>query len=321
MQQRTLGGGGLRVSALGLGCMGMSWLYGTPNDNEAIATIHRAIDLGVTFFDTAEVYGPFENERLLGRAIGDRRDGLVIATKFGFRITADGAVDGTDSRPEHVREVCDASLARLGIDAIDLFYQHRVDRAVPIEDTVGAMADLVAAGKVRYLGLSEVSAETLRRAHTVHPISALQSEWSLWERTIETDVLPAARALGVGIVPFSPSAAGFSPARRSGRKTTPPTTTAIVSRGCKGIITTSTCALSPPCAPSPRGRARRRPRSRSPGSFTRGPTWCRSRAQSAAPSWKRTWAPPRSPSPAKTWMPSLPRHRWAPPRGHATASG
>ncbi|MFO1129161.1 MAG: aldo/keto reductase [Rhodospirillales bacterium] len=209
MQQRTLGGGGLRVSALGLGCMGMSWLYGTPNDNEAIATIHRAIDLGVTFFDTAEVYGPFENERLLGRAIGDRRDGLVIATKFGFRITADGAVDGTDSRPEHVREVCDASLARLGIDAIDLFYQHRVDRAVPIEDTVGAMADLVAAGKVRYLGLSEVSAETLRRAHTVHPISALQSEWSLWERTIETDVLPAARALGVGIVPFSPLGRGF----------------------------------------------------------------------------------------------------------------
>lgn len=209
MLMRRLGRNGPEVSALGLGCMGMSWLYGTPDDAEAIATIHRAIDLGVTFFDTAEVYGPYENERLLGRAIRGRRDGLVIATKFGFRIAADGSVAGTDSRPEHVRAVCDASLARLGIDVIDLLYQHRVDRAVPIEETVGAMADLVRAGKVRWLGLSEASADTLRRAAAVHPIAALQSEWSLWERTLETEIVPACRSLGIGIVPFSPLGRGF----------------------------------------------------------------------------------------------------------------
>lgn len=209
MRMRRLGRDGPIVSPLGLGCMGMSWLYGTPDDAEAIATIHRAIDRGVNFFDTAEVYGPYANERLLGRAIKGRRDGLVVATKFGFRIAADGRVVGTDSRPENVLAVCDAALARLGVEVIDLFYQHRVDRGVPIEATVGAMADLVRAGKVRWLGLSEASAATLRRAAAVHPIAALQSEWSLWERTLETDIVPTCRALGIGVVPFSPLGRGF----------------------------------------------------------------------------------------------------------------
>jgi aryl-alcohol dehydrogenase-like predicted oxidoreductase len=209
MEKRRLGRDGPWVSCLGLGCMGMSWLYGATDDTEAIATIHRAIDRGITFFDTAEVYGPYTNERLLGAALRGRRDGLIIATKFGFRINDDGSVAGTDSRPETVRARCEASLRRLGVDVIDLFYQHRVDRAVPIEDTVGAMADLVREGKVRWLGLSEASAGTLRRAAAVHSITALQSEWSLWERTLETEVVPAARALGVGLVPFSPLGRGF----------------------------------------------------------------------------------------------------------------
>lgn len=209
MQYRQLGRDGPMVSALGLGCMGMSWAYGAADETEAIATIHHAIDRGVTLFDTAEMYGPFTNERLLGRAIAGRRDGLLIATKFGFHFNKDNVATGTDSRPEHVREVCDASLARLGIDVIDLLYQHRVDRAVPIEDTVGAMADLVRAGKVRYLGLSEASAATIRRAHAVHPIAALQSEWSLWERDIEAVILPTLRELGIALVPFSPLGRGF----------------------------------------------------------------------------------------------------------------
>jgi Predicted oxidoreductases (related to aryl-alcohol dehydrogenases) len=209
MQQRHLGRTGPAVSALGLGCMGMSWAYGGADEADAIATIHHAIDRGVTFFDTAEIYGPFTNEQLLGRAIAGRRDGLVIATKFGFRYGADDAVTGTDSRPENVKRACDASLARLGLDVIDLFYQHRVDKAVPIEETVGAMAELVRAGKVRWLGLSEASAATIRRAHAVHPISALQSEWSLWERNIEAEILPTLRELGIGFVPFCPLGRGF----------------------------------------------------------------------------------------------------------------
>ena len=208
MQKRKLGSQGLEVSALGLGCMGMSWAYGPSEDGESIATIHRAIELGIDFFDTAEVYGPYENEKLLGRALAGKRGAVVIATKFGFKI-ADGKVAGTDSRPENVRAVCEASLKRLGIETIDLFYQHRVDKAVPIEETVGAMAALVAEGKVRYLGLSEASGATIRRAHAVHPISALQSEYSLWERDIEENTLPVCRELGIGLVPFSPLGRGF----------------------------------------------------------------------------------------------------------------
>jgi aryl-alcohol dehydrogenase-like predicted oxidoreductase len=207
---RSLGSQGLTVSALGLGCMSMSHGYGTADerdDRESVATIHRALELGVTFFDTAEVYGPYTNEELVGRALRGRRDKAVIATKFGFRI-GDG-VTGMDSRPAHIREVVDASLQRLGTDYIDLLYQHRLDPAVPIEDTVGAMADLVRAGKVRYLGLSEAGESTIRRAHAVHPITALQSEYSLWERNLEPRIIPLLRELGIGLVPFAPLGRGF----------------------------------------------------------------------------------------------------------------
>jgi aryl-alcohol dehydrogenase-like predicted oxidoreductase len=208
LTKRRLGRQGPEVSALGLGCMGMSQSYGVPDDPESIATIQRAIDLGVTFFDTAEVYGPYRNEELLGRALQGRRDQVVIATKFGFRIEA-GKVVGLDSRPEHVREVVDASLRRLGTDRIDLLYQHRVDRQVPIEEVVGAMAELVRQGKVRFLGLSEAGEHTIRRAHAVHPISALQSEYSLWERNLEARIIPLLRELGIGLVPFAPLGRGF----------------------------------------------------------------------------------------------------------------
>jgi aryl-alcohol dehydrogenase-like predicted oxidoreductase len=208
LRTRRLGSQGLEVSALGLGCMGMSQSYGEADERESIATLHRAVELGVTLFDTAEVYGPFTNEELLGRAFADRRDRVLLATKFGFRFDG-GQLIGTDSRPEHVREVVEASLRRLRTDHIDLLYQHRVDPAVPIEDVVGAMAELVRAGKVRFLGLSEAGEATLRRAHSVHPISALQSEYSLWERNLEERILPVLRELGIGLVPFSPLGRGF----------------------------------------------------------------------------------------------------------------
>ena len=205
---RSLGRQGLEVSALGLGCMGMSQSYGVPEDRESVATLHRAIELGVTFLDTAEAYGPFTNEELLGRAIKGRRDQVILATKFGFRLEG-GQLLGTDSRPEHIPEVTEASLRRLDTDRIDLLYQHRVDPGVPIEDVVGAMSDLVREGKVRFLGLSEAGEATIRRAHAVHPISALQSEYSLWERNLEGDIIPVVRDLGIGLVAFSPLGRGF----------------------------------------------------------------------------------------------------------------
>jgi aryl-alcohol dehydrogenase-like predicted oxidoreductase len=214
MKTRKLGTQGLVVSTLGLGCMGMAGtsgqaaMYGAVDIDEAIATIHRALEIGVNFLDTAEVYGPFLNEELIGRALKDKRDQAIIATKFGFKIR-DGKAMGTDSRPENVRAVAEASLKRLGTDHIDLLYQHRVDPAVPIEDTVGAMADLVREGKVRFLGLSEAGIGTIRRAHAVHPISALQSEWSLWERGVEADIWPVCQELGIGFVPYSPLGRGF----------------------------------------------------------------------------------------------------------------
>jgi aryl-alcohol dehydrogenase-like predicted oxidoreductase len=211
MEKRKLGTAGLDVSALGLGCMGMSQSYGTPeerDERESIATIHRAIELGVTLFDTAEVYGPYTNEEVLARALPGKRDGVIIATKFGFKIE-NGAIAGVDSRPAHIREAVEGSLRRLATDRIDLLYQHRVDPAVPIEDVVRTMADLVREGKVRFLGLSEAGEQTIRRAHAVHPISALQSEYSLWERNLEPRIIPLLRELGIGLVPFAPLGRGF----------------------------------------------------------------------------------------------------------------
>ncbi|PHV06981.1 aldo/keto reductase [Janthinobacterium sp. BJB412] len=213
MKTRTLGSTGLSVSAIGLGCMGMSFAYGGADEAESIRTLHRAVELGVTMFDTAEVYGPYANEELLARALRGLRGKVSIATKFGFRIGTQGRgmqrVTGVDSRPEQVRAAVEGSLARLGVESIDLLYQHRVDPAVPIEEVVGVMGELVREGKVLHLGLSEASADTLRRAHAVHPIAALQSEYSLWSREVEDEVLPACRELGVGFVPYSPLGRGF----------------------------------------------------------------------------------------------------------------
>jgi len=210
LTKRKLGSEGLEVSAIGLGCMGMSQNYGPADERESIATLHRAIDLGCTFLDTAEVYGPFGNEELLGRALKGRRNQIVIGTKFGFRIE-NGKQVGIErnSRPEHIREAVEGSLRRLGIDCIDLLYQHRIDPAVPIEEVAGAVGDLIKQGKARYFGLSEAGVANLRRAHAVCPVSALQSEYSLWERNLEADVLPVLRELGIGLVPFSPLGRGF----------------------------------------------------------------------------------------------------------------
>jgi aryl-alcohol dehydrogenase-like predicted oxidoreductase len=217
MERRTLGGQGLVVPALGLGCMGMSQSYGPGDDQESLATIHRALDEGVTFLDTADVYGPFTNERLVGRAIAGRRDQVVLATKFGNQRRADGSWVRVNGEPDYVRQACDASLGRLGVDHIDLYYQHRVDRSVPVEETWGALAELVLAGKVRYLGISEAAPATVRRAHAVHPVSAGQYEWSLFSRDLEEELVPTLRELGIGLVAYSPLGRGFL----SGRITSP----------------------------------------------------------------------------------------------------
>ncbi len=210
IEKRQLGNQGLEVSALGLGCMPMSQSYGPADEKESVATLHRALELGCNFFDTAEVYGPFSNESLLGRALQGRRDRVILATKFGFRIQ-DGKQMGveTDSRPEHIRAAVEGSLARLQTDYIDLLYQHRVDPKVPIEEVAGAVGELVRAGKVRFFGLSEAGVKNIRRAHAVHPVSAVQSEYSLWERNLEPEIIPVLRELGIGLVPFSPLGRGF----------------------------------------------------------------------------------------------------------------
>jgi aryl-alcohol dehydrogenase-like predicted oxidoreductase len=214
MEQRKLGD--LTVSAEGLGCMGMTWAYGASDENESMATLQRAIELGVTFLDTAEIYGPYTNEELVGRAIAGRRDEVTIATKFGFRIHSDNPMDrSVDGSPENVRRAIEGSLKRLGTDHVDLYYQHRVDPGTPIEETVGAMAELVTEGKVRHLGLSEASSDTIRRAHAVHPITAVQSEYSLWTRDPEAEVLPTLRELGIGFVAYSPLGRGFLSGRIS----------------------------------------------------------------------------------------------------------
>src|SRR5215218_4331420 len=209
MQERALGALGLKTSALGLGCMGMSEFYGPADEQESLATIHRALELGVTFLDTADMYGPFTNEKLVGKAIAGHRDEVVLATKFGNVRGEEGSFHGVRGDPDYVREACGASLSRLGVDHIDLYYQHRVDPETPIEETVGAMKELVEAGKVRYLGLSEAGPGTIRKAHAVHPISALQSEYSLFTRDVEDEVLPTVRELDIGFVPYSPLGRGF----------------------------------------------------------------------------------------------------------------
>jgi aryl-alcohol dehydrogenase-like predicted oxidoreductase len=217
MEQRTLGSQGLRVSAIGLGCMVMSQLYGPADEQESVATIHRALDLGVSFLDTADMYGPFTNERLVGRAIAGHRDEVVLATKFGNEHRPDGSWVGINGRPEYVRSACDASLERLGVEHVDLYYQHRVDRSVPVEETWGAMAELTEAGKVRFLGISEAAPTTIRRANVVHPVTALQSEYSLFTRDPEGELLTTVRELGIGFVAFAPLSRGFL----SGRLTSP----------------------------------------------------------------------------------------------------
>jgi aryl-alcohol dehydrogenase-like predicted oxidoreductase len=209
MEKKKLGSQGLEVSRLGLGCMGMSEFYGSNNDEESIKTIHHAVDLGITFFDTSDMYGPFKNEELLGKAFKGIRDKVVIASKFGILRTGDPNVRAINGRPEYVKSSCDASLKRLGVDYIDLYYQHRIDSNTPIEDTVGAMADLVKEGKVRFIGLSEAGSNTIKRAHKIHPLTALQTEYSLWSRDPEDEILPLVKELGIGFVAYSPLGRGF----------------------------------------------------------------------------------------------------------------
>ena len=309
--RRTIGRGeqALEVSALGLGCMGMSEFYGSADEDEALATIGRALDLGVTFLDTADMYGPFTNEKLVGRAIAGRRDEVQLATKFGNERSEDGTRLGVNGKPDYVRSACDASLQRLGVDHIDLYYQHRVDTSVPIEETVGAMGELVAAGKVRHLGLSEAAAGTIRKAHATHPITALQSEYSLVTRGLEDEILPLLRELGIGLVPYSPLGRGMLSGAidrvladpddsRGGRfprfQGEALETNRRLVAAFEGIAASKGCTWA-----SWRWR----------GCWRRATTWRRSLAPSGSATWRRTWARSRSTCPTTTWPRSSGRCR------------
>jgi aryl-alcohol dehydrogenase-like predicted oxidoreductase len=278
--ERPLGRSGLSVSAQGLGCMGMSEFYGARDEAESIATIHRALDLGVSFLDTADMYGSGANEELVGRALRDRRDRAVLATKFGNVRTPEGGFAGVNGRPEYVRSACEASLKRLGVDVIDLYYQHRVDPETPIEETVGAMVELVREGKARFLGLSEASPETLRRAHAVHPIAALQTEYSLWSRDPEDEILPTCRELGIGFVAYSPLGRGFLTGQFRTFENFAPDDYRRHSPRFQGENFARTWTWSARSRRSPPRKAARPPSSRWPGCWRRARTSCRSRAPS-----------------------------------------
>jgi aryl-alcohol dehydrogenase-like predicted oxidoreductase len=315
MEHRTLGNEGLEVSAEGLGCMGMSEFYGEGDEAESTATIHLALDMGVTLLDTADIYGPFTNEVLVGQAIAERRDEVVLATKFGIvRDPENPRGRGVNGRPEYVHASCDASLRRLSTDHIDLYYQHRVDPDVPIEETVGAMAELVDAGKVRFLGLSEAGAETIRRAHAVHPISALQTEYSLWTRDIEEEILPTIRELGIGLVAYSPLGRGFltgaitQPEELSEddfRRHNPRFQGENFKRNLALVARVQELAREHNCTPAQLALAWVLNQSRSP-------------ARSDASTWRRTSRRPRSPSAPRTSRGSTRRRRLAPPSAIAT---
>ena len=293
MEKRKLGTQGLEVSAIGLGCMGMSQSYGPADEAESIATIHRAIELGCTFLDTAEVYGPFENEDLLGRALKGKRDRVLIATKFGFHIEP-GKPRILNSRPAHIREAVEGSLKRLATDRIDLLYQHRVDPAVPMEEVAGAVRDLIAAGKVRFFGLSEAGIANIRRAHAVQPVSALQSEYSLWERNLEPEIIPALRELGIGLVPFSPLGRGFLTGAVKRAEEYPDGDFRKGDPRYQGENFDANRTAAQIVHSVAAARASSRGRSRWRGCCTRAPASCPFPAPSGAATWKKTSPPPRS---------------------------